>query len=382
MQNKEKEGILVHYAEIGLKGKNRNFFEDTLVFNIQNALPEAQVIKKRGRVVVIPGNKNHAIEVLKRVCGIAYFSPALIIPSSLEVIEKRVPEIVEELSFETFRVTVKRSDKRFSISSGELAGRLGERIQNRMKKDVDLENPELNCHVEITPEETYVYFSKIKGVGGLPVGTSGKVAALLSGGIDSPVASFRMMKRGMKNIFIHFHAYPSTSKESIKKTEEVVKTLSSFQGGAVLYLVPFDEVQKEIMLNTREKFRVLLYRRFMVSIGSRIAEKEKARALVTGESLGQVASQTIENMTVTDDGSELPVLRPLLGYDKEEIIKEAKGLGTYETSILPEEDCCVRFLPKNPETRGSVPEIRKEEENLEKERMIKKAIESSERKIM
>ncbi len=373
-----KECVICHYGEIGTKGGNRRFFEKKLVSNIKELLPEAHISSPRGRIVVF-SKANKIKEKLKKVFGIAYFSFAYITTSDAGEIEREVLSAIKNKNFESFRITVKRSDKKFPLSSVEFATRLGEMVQKETKKRVDLETPELNCIIEITSEETYIYFEKIKGLGGLPVGVSGKAISLISGGIDSPVSSFFTAKRGVKNIFVHFHAYPSTSKQSIEKAKRIVKVLSGFQGNSLLYLVPFDNLQKEIMLNTKEDMRVLLYRRSMMRIGEKIARKEKAGAIVNGESLGQVASQTIENIGVTDSVVSMPVFRPLIGFDKEEIIKKAKKIGTYDISILPEEDCCVRFLPKHPETKGAISLAIKEEKELDIERLTKEALSGAQR---
>ncbi len=373
---------ICHYGEIGLKGKNRRFFERQLVSNIRELLPDSDVSAPRGRVVV-SSNRKDLKEILERIPGIVYFFFAEVVNSSIEDMEKRAVTLLKERNFESFRVTVKRSDKSFELSSYEIACKLGEVINKETGKRVDLSNPDITCWVEIHPKVTYIYVEKMKGVGGLPVGTGGKAVSLLSGGIDSPVASFRTIKRGVKNIFVHFHAYPTTSKESIDKAKSITSKLSSYQGETTLYLIPFDELQKEIVLGAKESLRVLLYRRIMVSIACEIAKKEGAGALVTGESLGQVASQTMENIRVTDDAADIPIFRPLLGYDKEEIIEEAKNLGTYDISILPEDDCCVRFLPHNPETKGEIHVTKTEEERiLNKDSVIREVIENSEREII
>ncbi len=374
---KKNKCLICHYAEIGIKGKNRRYFENQLVSNIKEALPEAQVLNLRNRIIVFPKEEREAIEKLKKICGIAYFSPATVVPTLWEEIEKKVVLLMKKRSFETFRITVKRSHKAFPLSSKEIAARLGSSVGKATQCNVDLSSPEVNCRVEITKEETYIYFEKIKGVGGLPVGAGGRVVSLLSGGIDSPVASFRLIRRGAKNVFIHFHAYPVTSSASIEKVRKIIRVLSSFQGEAKIYMVPFADTQKEIMLNIKESLRVIFYRRFMMRIAREIARKEKAGAIVTGESLGQVASQTIENMRATSQAIDIPVFRPLLGYDKEEIISEAKRIETYETSILPEEDCCVRFLPRHPEIKADLVSVEKEEEKLDVNRIIKEALEKS-----
>lgn len=371
--------FVCHYGEIALKGENRSFFEKKLLFALREALPGSKIISPRGRIVITT-SIDDAKERLKKIPGIDYFFEAEIVESSVGVIEEKILTLLQKKEFNTFRVTVKRSDKSFPVPSPEFASSLGSSIVNNTQKKVDLFSPELTIYVEINRENSYIYFNKIKGVSGIPVSSSGKAVALISGGIDSPVASFCMMKRGLKIVFVHFHSYPSTSKQSIEKVEELVKKLSAFQGRSILYLVPFNNIQKEIMINTKEKLRVLLYRRFMMRIAERVAKKEKAKALVSGESLGQVASQTIENIQVTGEVVGMPVFRPLIGSNKEEIISIARKIDTYETSILPEEDCCVRFLPQKPEVKGKSLEVKQEEDILNGEELIEKALEEAERK--
>ncbi len=373
--------IVCHYGEIALKGRNRRFFEKRLIFNIKKILSDSKIKSPRGRVVVFSEDED-AEEKIKNIPGINYLFVAEVVSSDKEEIIKKSVSLMADKDFESFRVTVKRNDKKFPINSSDFAGEVGYQIQEKTNKKVDLSDPEATCFIEITKEETYIYSEKIKGVGGLPVGTGGVAVSLLSGGIDSPVASFRMIKRGVRNVFVHFHGYPTTSRQSQEKVERVVKILSRFQGDSVLYLVPFDDIQKEIMLSTASEMRVLLYRRFMARIAERVAEKEKAKMVVTGESLGQVASQTVENITVMEDALGVPVFRPLIGHDKEEIIREARELGSYAISILPEEDCCVRFLPRNPQTKGRVKNVEKEEEKLDKEKMIEEALENTTKKVI
>ncbi len=359
----KKECIICHYGEIALKGENRRFFEKRLVSNIQSSLPNAKVSLLRGRILVFSREKD-VEEKLKRVFGIVSFSFAKIVPSLKEEIRREAISLLRKENFNSFRVTVKRADKNFPFSSVDFSSYLGEEIRKETQKEVSLLNYDLNCIVEITRKETYIYFKKIKGQGGLPVGTGGKAVSLLSGGIDSPVSSFFMARRGMRNIFVHFHAYPSTSRQSIEKVERIVKKLSLFQGKSKVYLFSFDKIQKEILLNTKESTRILLYRRAMMKIAEDIAKREGAKALITGESLGQVSSQTVENISVTNEAVKMPVFRPLIGLDKEDIIKKAKEIETYDISILPEDDCCVRFLPKNPKIKADIREILEEEKKL------------------
>lgn len=383
--------IVCHYSEIGLKGKNRSFFENKLIENIRQALkPEFLEWVKRipGRIVIKlspEGLKNSKIvrKKLERVFGISYFAFALTCEPKLEEIAKTSLKLVESLRGKTFKIETKRSDKTFPYSSGQINALVGEYVLKRTKgKRVKLESPKITCFIEILPKIVFLYTEKIKGLGGLPVTTAGKVVSLLSGGIDSPVASFLMQRRGAKIIFLHFHAYPYTTKASIEKAKKIVQALNKYQFSSKLYLVPFAEIQKEILLKTQAKFRVILYRRAMFRIGEKIAKKENAQALVTGESLGQVASQTLENIKVIDEATNLPVFRPLIGFDKEEIIQIAKDIDTYEISILPHQDCCARFLPTHPETKAKIEEIRKEEKKLNLKKIINKALKDAEIKII
>ena len=383
--------VVCHYHEIGLKGKNRDFFEKKLVENIKKALkPEFFNWAKRfpGRVVLKlteKGVKNSKkIEQgLNYVFGISYFAFAKATKPQLKEIKKTALELISTQRGKTFKIETKRSDKKFPYPSHRVNELIGEYILKHTKgKTVKLENPKIICFIEILPEIAFIYTKKIKGLGGLPVPTAGKVVSLLSGGIDSPVASFLVQKRGAKVIFVHFHAYPYTSKASIEKVEKIAEILNRYQFSSKLYLVPFAEIQKEILLKTQARFRVILYRRMMLKIAETIAKKEGAQALVTGESLGQVASQTLENIRVIEEAVKMPVFRPLIGKDKEEIIQIAKKIGTYEISILPHQDCCARFLPKHPETKAKINDIKKEEKKLEIKSLIQRIIKDTEIKII
>jgi len=375
------EYIVCHYHEIGLKGKNRNFFEKKLVENIKLVLkPENFEWVKRfpGRIVIKlrEEKKSKAVkDKLSCVFGISYFAFAKACKSKIKEIKKTALELIKEEKGITFRIETKRSDKNFPYSSQKVNEIVGEFILKNLKgKGVKLENPKITCFIEILPKISFLYLRKNKGPGGLPVTTSGKIISLLSGGIDSPVASYCLIKRGAKLVFVHFHSYPYTTRSSIEKVEKIVKTLSKFQFSSKLYLVPFGEVQKEILLKIPARFRIILYRRTMFKIAEMIAKKEKAQALVTGESLGQVASQTLENIRAIDEAVKIPVFRPLIGKDKEEIIKIARQIGTYEISILPHQDCCTRFLPKHPETKASLKEIKKVEKDIAIRKIVQEAI--------
>lgn len=380
------EYIICHYHEIGLKGKNRRFFEEKLIENIKQALPASsfEFVKRiSGRIIIKltakgAQNQKEIEQALKNVFGIAYFAFAVSSEQKIETIKKKARELMEGKKFKTFRISTKRSGKEFPLSSQEINERVGEHILKNLNKKVNLERPNLTCFIEIVERYAFLYLEKIKGLGGLPVSTGGKTVVLLSGGIDSPVAAFRIMKRGVKIIFLHFHAYPYTKKASIDKAEKIVKILNKYQYNSKLYLVPFADIQKEILLKTPAKLRVILYRRMMFRIAGEIAKKEKALAIITGESVGQVASQTLENIKVIEEAIDLPVLRPLIGEDKEEIIKKAQEIGTFEVSILPHQDCCVRFLPVHPATKAQLKEVKEAEKELNIQKLIKKAIKDTE----
>lgn len=374
--------IICHYHEIGLKGKNRKFFEEALVKNTKRALPAGtyEIVKRiSGRILIEltkkgEKNKKEIIKTLKNVFGIAYFAFAVKTEQNIKSIQTTVHNLLKNKSFKTFRITTKRSNKDFPFNSQEVNEKIGERIYVKLKKEVDLKNPDLTCFIEIVEKSAYIYLEKIKGPGGLPVGVSGKGILLLSGGIDSPVAAFYAFKRGISLGFVHFFAHPYTNNASIEKVIEIIRVLKKFQPRTRLYLVPFGKIQQEILLKAPDKLRIILYRRLMVRIAEKIAQKEKAKALITGDSIGQVASQTLENLGVIQETVNLPIIRPLACLDKEEIIQKAKEIGTYEISILPHQDCCARFLPKHPETKANLEEIKKAENNLNITKLVKEAI--------
>ena len=279
--------------------------------------------------------------------------------------------------FASFRVTTQRSKKEFPLTSQEISEKVGGWIVEKLKKKVDLKNQEATCFIEVVEDYALLYLEKIKGPGGLPTSVSGKVICLLSGGIDSPVAAYEIMKRGVKVIYLHFHSFPYTDYASIEKVREIVGLLNQYQGKSKLYLVPFSKIQEQILTKTPAQFRVVLYRRMMMRIAQKIVRKEKALAIVTGESVGQVASQTLENIKAIGAVTDLPVLRPVIGQDKEEIIQKAKEIGTFKISILPHQDCCTRFVPKHPVTKAKLDEIKKVEENLNIEELVNLAIDQA-----
>jgi len=383
--------IICHYGEIALKGKNRKIFEGKLVENIKRAIDPSlykKVKRIEGRILIelkdrYQEKEKEIEESLKNVFGLTSFSFAFLTEQKIEALQKKTLESIKEEKPKSFKIFAKRSKKDFFLTSPQINEKIGEyilqnvncKLQNEEQKiKVDLENPEMVCFIEIVQQYAFLYFKKIKAMGGLPVGISGEAVSLISGGIDSPVASFLAQKRGIEIIFIHFHAYPFASKASLEKVKKIIKVLNKYQFTSKLYLVPFAEIQKEILLKTKQSLRVLFYRRFMFKIAEQIAQKEKAKVLITGENIGQVASQTLENISVIEEAIATPVLRPLICYDKEEIINKAKEIGTFEISILPHQDCCARFLPQNPETRANLKEIKAEEEKLNSKKIIKEAI--------
>lgn len=380
-----KHVILVRYGEISLKGLNRNYFIDLLAKNIRSSLhhlESAKVHKVQGRIIVdIDDNEmDQALERIVRVFGIVSVSPAVVVESSLDVIEQTVEEAVKPLDFKTFRVSARRADKSFPMNSQDLAAHLGGVILRAVPDiKVNLHDPELNLQVEVR-EESYVYHEIIPGPGGLPVGCSGKTGLLLSGGIDSPVAGYMMAKRGLTPVGIYFHAFPYTSDRAKEKVIDLAKILATYTGRFKLYVVPFTDLQLEIIEKCPERQITILIRRYMARIAEEIAAKEGLGSLTTGESLGQVASQTQESLLVTNEVAHLPVLRPLIGMDKQEIVEIAQRIGTFETSILPYEDCCTIFVPKHPDTRPKLDAVKKSEELLSEAapELIRKAVEDSE----
>jgi len=362
--------ILVRYGEIALKGLNRNFFIDLLAKNIRNTLrcvESAKVKKIQGRIIVFLDEVDLelAMSRVQKVFGIVSISDAVIIPSDMKVIEENaIKRIRETEGLKTFKITAKRGDKTFPMKSPEISAHLGDVILNAVEGiKVDIHNPELNLWVEVR-EETYMYHEFIPCNGGLPVGCSGKGALLLSGGIDSPVAGYMMAKRGVEVIGVYFHSFPFTSDRAKQKVVDLAKIMSQYCGKIKLFVVPFTEVQTTIVEMCPERQTTIIMRRYMMRIAETIAENEGAKCLITGESLGQVASQTMEGLGATNAVAELPVFRPLIGFDKSEIVKIAQTIGTFETSILPYEDCCTIFVPKHPETRPKVAEMKRSEEAI------------------
>jgi len=375
---------LVRYHEIALKRGNRRYFVKHLKRNMGAALKGLglkEIRSESARLVLLFNHDVSSEELesrLSAVFGIANFSPAERVAKDMKVVRVRVREALEGLSFGSFRIETKRADKRFPLSSNEINCELGDLVQRRFGARVDLTHPELTVSVEILPQHVFVSFQKCAGPGGLPVGVSGRVLSLISGGIDSPVAAYRIMQRGCRVIYVHFHSSPFLDKSSQVKVRELVGLLTRYQFASRLYLVPFGEIQRQIVASVLRPLRVVLYRRMMLRIASSLAKRERAQALVTGESLAQVASQTLGNLTVIENAAGLPVLRPLIGMDKQEIVDQAVRLGTFETSARPDQDCCQLFMPRHPAIHARLTEVHEAEQNLEIEELIRFGIERAE----
>jgi tRNA uracil 4-sulfurtransferase len=381
---------IVHYHELALKGRNRDYFEQRLVRNIRIALrdlgiTQIQHMRSRIRIALPPGADSDRVRKrLARVCGIANFLLARSVPLNLTEpnLDDLNAAIIEDLrpkSFASFRVTAKRADKRLPMTSMDVERAIGTAVCHGLGKQVSLKNPDLTIYIELLSKDAYWAIDKVQGPGGMPVGVSGTVACLISGGIDSPVAAYRMIKRGCRAFFVHFSGRPLVSRASEEKVRELVQILTAYQYQSSLVVIPFGEIQREIVLNTPAPFRVVLYRRMMLRIAEELAQRERCWGLVTGDSLGQVASQTPENLSVVGEATQLPMLRPLIGMDKLEITDEAKRIGTYETSIEPDEDCCKLFTPPHPSTKTRIDELRKVERALDIPHLVKQGLEKSER---
>ena len=377
------KSVIVHYQEIALKGRNRPWFISRLVRNIREATSDLGVTTVRalmGRIeVVLPAGTDWTAvrDRLSKVFGAANFARAGRAPLDVDAI---AAEILRDLGPEdprSFRVSARRADKRFPLTSPEIEREVGGRIKEARGWHVDLGHPELTIHVEALTNEAFYFFGKYPGAGGLPVGSSGRVVCLLSGGIDSPVAAWRMIRRGCRALFVHFHSYPILSRASQEKARELATLLTEYQYRSRMFLVPFGEIQQQVVLSVTPPLRVVIYRRLMMRIADAIARRHGAGALVTGEVVGQVASQTIENMSVIGDVSTRPVLRPLVGMDKEEITIEARRLGTYPISIIPDQDCCTLFTPKHPATRARLADVVRVEASLAIDEIVERAVASA-----
>ncbi|OSB09431.1 tRNA uracil 4-sulfurtransferase ThiI [Paraclostridium bifermentans] len=381
---------IVKYGEIGVKGKNRYIFENKLIKNVKNMLAHIgkfNVYKEYGRIYVDLGeyaeDYEEVLEEIKKVFGVVGVCPGIRAEKDYDKLKQLALQLLEEKieeGSESFKVTSRRGDKSLELTSQEMskdiAGFLVYNVKDRIK--VDVRNPETTIHCEYRQNHVMVYSDTVPGYGGLPVGTNGRAMSLLSGGIDSPVASWMVAKRGVEIEAIHFHSYPFTSEKSQEKVRDLAQILAKYCGKVRLHKVNILEIQKAIGVSCKEEEMTIISRRFMMKIAQRVGEMRFCDALVTGESIGQVASQTIQGLTCTNASVSLPVFRPLIAMDKSEIIKIAQKIGTFETSVIPEEDCCTVFSPKSPVTKPKLDRIEKSESSLDIEKLIQDAIDNME----
>lgn len=378
--------IIARYHEIALKGRNRPFFVDRLARNLRRATEDLG-----GRVQIMAGRVSVEVpdevpwettrERVASVFGIANFSRTQAVPLDMAALEQAVVSSLRAQEFASFRVSARRSYKNFPMNSGDIDRALGAAIQKATGARVSLEEHDIEVFVEVLRDRILYSFERCPGGGGFPVGSSGRVMALMSGGIDSPVAMWRLMKRGCVVVPVHFHAFPLQDHTTIDKVRDLARILTRHQFKTRLLLVPFGEAQQTIVASCPAPLRVVLYRRFMVRIAEALAKRNRAKALVTGESVGQVASQTLENIAAIDDAATMPVLRPLIGMDKDEITQQARRIGTFEVSILPDQDCCQLFVPKSPATAATVEEVLQAETALDVAGLVEAALAQTESEI-
>lgn len=370
---------VIHYSEIGLKGHNRPFFEKKLVENVKRALRgvmDAKVERLQGRLV-LPLNGTDVQKVyegLTKVFGVSWFAFAIVVEPNIDLIKKAVlDEALRTLkSNDAIKVEVKRADKNFPVTSLELSRMLGEILVKKIGIKVSLKNPSKKIYAEILNREAYVFTERFRGPGGLPVGSSGTVLSLLSGGIDSPVASYLIIKRGCKVLYLHFHPFRDNTEAENSKVLEIVRKLVPYSGETAVIFVPSYEFQMATV-NIPAKYDLVLFRRFMLKVAEKVAEAEKAKGIVTGESLAQVASQTLENIMAISSGLKMPIFRPLIAYDKDEIVNLAKEIGTYELSIKPYKDCC-NIIARHPETKARLEVVEELESRMNMESVVESTL--------
>lgn len=380
--------LIAKYGEIGVKGKNRYLFENKLIKNIKNMLKpigDFKVYKEYGRIYIDLENYDceEVIEEVRKVFGIVGVCPAVKGEKSYDKLKELALLVLNEKieqGYKSFKVDSRRGDKNFNLTSQQMSLDIGGYLVSQVKEKiaVDVRNPEVKITCELRENHVLVYSDTIKGYGGLPLGTNGRALSLLSGGIDSPVASWMVAKRGMELECVHFHSYPFTNEKSQEKVRDLAKILSKYCTKVRLHKVNIIEIQKAIATHCKDEEMTIISRRFMMKIAQKIAEKRHCDALVTGESIGQVASQTIQGLTCTNSAVTIPVFRPLIAMDKTEIVEIAQKIGTFETSIEPEEDCCTVFAPAKPLTKPKLDRIEKSESNLDVEKLIDDAINSME----
>jgi tRNA uracil 4-sulfurtransferase len=377
------DSVLIRYHEIALKKGNRQYFTELLKRNLLAAVKDLGAKEIRSlpaRLLLTFKNDidpSITVQRISTVFGVANFSLVERTARDIDALRSRILESINGTHFSSFRIETQRGDKTFPLTSPEINRELGAAVKEKSGARVDLMNAEFTVTVEILPRDAFFGFNKIPGAGGLPVGASGRLISLISGGIDSPVAAYRMMQRGCRLIFVHFHSAPYQDNTSQEKVRQLITTLTRHQFLSRLYLVPFGEIQRQIVASVARPLRVILYRRMMLRIAEAIARKQKAKALVTGESLGQVASQTLDNMVVVQQAARLPILRPLVGMDKQEIIDQARRIGTFDISSIPDQDCCQLFVPKHPATKARFSEVAEDESKFDVNELVRYGLENT-----
>jgi len=376
--------ILIHYHELGLKKKNRTWFEKIFQKNINThlkSLPFQNINTYASRVFVfgIDYEKwNDYKKILKNIMGLKNAILMYKIDADLIQIENVAKMLIQDKTFDSFRISARRQDKQFEYTSKEMDRLIGAKVQEACKKNVSLNQPDVNIMIEIVRGQAFIGTEKITGYGGLPNNTGETAISLLSSGIDSPVASFQILKRGVNLVYAHFHSAPATNKQSINNCKSIINRLSQFQPNTILYIYPLLEIQKLIMDKAPDKLWVIMFRRAMIKLSCMLAEELNAKALITGENIGQVSSQTLSNIHTISSMSNFPIIRPLAGHNKEEIINLAKMINTYEDSIAPHQDCCAFFTPIHPELKGHVKKIEYIESTLDTDSLYKEIIDKRE----
>ena len=376
--------ILIHYSEIALKKNNRKFFEKIFINNIKvhiKNLSYKTIYLKAARIFISDINHNewdYFKKILKNVMGLKNATLMIESETTIENIKSISEKLVSKVNFETYRITTKRHDKSLSFDSRDINIKIGQHIQDLTKKSVSLKFPDINIRIELLQHKSYIGFDQIKGYSGLPANCQEKALSLISSGIDSPVASFEMIKRGVSVDYIHFHSYPATSMASIDNVKKLLNVLSNYQLKSNLFLVPLLEIQQSIMAQIPDKYWVIFFRRYMVKIANEVSKRSNAIALITGDSIGQVASQTLSNIRAISNISELPILRPLAGYNKEDIVNKAKAINTYDISVEPYQDCCSFFVPPHPETKARMTQVDILEKKLNLEDVYNKTLDNIE----
>lgn len=385
---KSSKTFICHYSEIGLKGRNRKYFVKTLKFNLRRALKAVadgvpfKIMHVEKRLMVYfdqPLQIEAVYGAMQTVFGLANFSAVQEVEPTLEAMRANVLDELAGQDFETFVIRSRRIHKTLPFNSMEVNREIGAAVVEKLGKKVDLKHAQCTVHIEIFRNNAFITAGKQNGPGGLPVSSSGRVMALMSGGFDSPIAAYYAMKRGARCEYIHFHSFPFTNKASQEKVKSLVTRLNRFQGKATLFMVPFTETQQDLIIDIPDKYRIIFYRRFMMRIAARLAAQRDIRALLTGESLGQVASQTLENMAAVEQVTRMPVLRPLIGLDKNEIMDIARRIGTYDISVLPHDDACTRFMPENPVIHSDLQEVLEIEAGLDVEGLVQSALDRMEK---